>query len=105
MLALADGERPGYGIMQSVTAPGGGGPRLGPGTLYGSIKRLLDAAMIEASEQCPDVVTDDERRCYYRLTDFGRRVAAAEAARLAALVRLAQRRRLLPGPFVYTATE
>ena len=61
--------------------------------------------MIEASEQCPDVVTDDERRRYYRLTDFGRRVAAAETVRLAAFVRLAQRRRLLPGPFVYTATE
>lgn len=97
LLALADGEKHGYGIMQAVIAFTGGRLRLGPGTLYGSIKRLLADGLIEESASRPDPAHDDERRRYYRLTGFGQRVAAAEAARLEELVRLARSRRLLPG--------
>ena len=98
LLALAGEERHGYGIMQEVAARSGGKVRLGPGTLYGSIKRMIADGLIEESDERPDPELDDERRRYYRLTDFGRRVAAAEAERLARLVREARVKRLLPGP-------
>jgi DNA-binding PadR family transcriptional regulator len=97
MLALADGERHGYGIMQEVAARTGGKMRLGPGTLYGSIKRMLADGMIAESGERPDPALDDERRRYYRLTGYGRRVAEAEARRLAQLLGVAQEKRLLPG--------
>lgn len=96
LLALAAGERHGYGLMQEVLAQTGGTFRLGPGTLYGSIKRMLADGLIEESGARPDPALDDERRRYYRLTPFGRQVAAAEAARLAQLVAVAQHRDLLP---------
>jgi DNA-binding PadR family transcriptional regulator len=70
--------------------------RLGPGTLYRSIKALLAEGLIEESSERPDPALDDERRRYYRLTEQGRGVAAAEAERLASLVRLARSRQLLP---------
>ena len=100
LLALAGGERHGYGIMQEVAASTQGQMRLGPGTLYRSIKQLLEAGLIEESDERPDTSLDDERRRYYRLTSFGQRVAQAEAERLVRLVRLARERRLLtePGP-------
>lgn len=104
LLALAGGEKHGYGIMQEVSAPGAGRLRLGPGTLYGSIKRLLDDELIAESADRPDA-QDDERRRYYRLTELGHRVAAAEAARLETLVGLARSRRLLPGSFTSNAVE
>jgi DNA-binding PadR family transcriptional regulator len=97
LLALADGERHGYGIMREVAAQTSGQIKMGPGTLYGSIKRMLAANLIEESDERPDPALDDERRRYYRLTGWGRRVLAAEAARLAQLVAVAQRKRLLPG--------
>jgi DNA-binding PadR family transcriptional regulator len=97
LLALADGERHGYGIMQEIAAATGGQMRIGPGTLYRSIKQMLSAGMIEESDERPDPALDDERRRYYRLTGFGRQVAQAEAQRLARLVREAEARRLLPG--------
>jgi DNA-binding PadR family transcriptional regulator len=96
LLTLADGERHGYGIMQEVAALTKGGMRLGPGTLYRSIKALLAEGLIEESSERPDPALDDERRRYYRLTEQGRGVAAAEAERLASLVRLARSRQLLP---------
>lgn len=96
LLALADGEKHGYAIMQEVIANTRGKLRLGPGTLYGAIKRLLESDLIEESDERPDPAHDDERRRYYRLTEFGKRVAAAEAARLNELVDLARSRRLLP---------
>ena len=99
LLALADGQKHGYGIMQEVTKHTDGKLRLGPGTLYGAIKHLLEEGLIEESGKRPDPAHDDERRRYYGLTEFGRRVAAAEAARLEELVRLAHNRRLLPGKF------
>lgn len=96
MLVLAGGERHGYGIMREVSASTGGKLRLGPGTLYRSIKQLLEAGIIEESDERPDPTLDDERRRYYRLTPFGRRVAEAEAERMAQLVESARARRLLP---------
>lgn len=95
LLALAEGERHGYAIMQEVAASTDGKLRLGPGTLYGSIKRLLaDGLIVEAGER-PDAALGNERRRYYRLTDLGLRVASAEAERLERLVGMARRRRLL----------
>ena len=72
--------------------------RLGPGTLYGSIKRMLADGLIEESDERPDPEMDDQRRRYYRITDFGRRVAGAEAERLAGLVSTAREKKLLRGP-------
>jgi DNA-binding PadR family transcriptional regulator len=95
LLALADRERHGYGIMQEVAARTDGNVKLGPGTLYGSIKRMVADGLIEEIEARPDPALDDERRRYYRLTGFGRRVAAAEAKRLHSLVREAQFKKLL----------
>jgi DNA-binding PadR family transcriptional regulator len=97
LLALAKGERHGYAIMQDVTASTAGKLRLGPGTLYGTIKRLLaDGLIIEAGDR-PDAALTDERRRYYRLSDLGLRVASAEAERLERLVGIARERRLLGG--------
>ena len=96
LLALADGERHGYGIMQEVETRSRGMTRLGPGTLYGAIKRMLTAGLIEESAKRPIAKHDDERRrCYYRLTRLGRSVAREEAERLAALVRVAEAKRLV----------
>jgi DNA-binding PadR family transcriptional regulator len=97
LLALAEGERHGYAIMREVAQQSGGRMRLGPGTLYGSLRRLLEEGLIEETEARPDPALDDERRRYYRLTPEGRRVAEAEAARLDALARTARERGLLPG--------
>lgn len=100
LLALADGEKHGYAIMQEVQARTEGRTRLGPGTLYGAIKRMLGGALIEETEERPDPQLDDQRRRYYRLTDAGRRLAAAEAERLADLVRVAHQKRLLTGRII-----
>ena len=95
LLVLADGEKHGYAIMQEVESLTDGKIRLGPGTLYGSIKRLLAGELIEESDERPDPELDDERRRYYRLTDFGQRVVTAEAERLLHLVRQAKLKKLL----------
>jgi DNA-binding PadR family transcriptional regulator len=95
LLALADGEKHGYAIMQEVETLTDGRIRLGPGTLYGSIKRLLAGELIEESDERPDPELDDERRRYYRLTDFGQRVVEEEAERLLQLVRQAKLKKLL----------
>jgi DNA-binding PadR family transcriptional regulator len=96
LLALADRERHGYGIMQEVEARSQGSVQLGPGTLYGAIKRMLAAGLIEESAKRPAAKDDDERRrCYYRLTSLGRSVATDEANRLAALVQVAELKRLV----------
>ena len=98
LLALADGERHGYGVRLEVEHRTGGKVRMGPGTLYGLIKRLLADGLIAESEGRPDPQFDDERRRYYRLTDFGKRVAEAEARRLERLVGEARAKHLLPDP-------
>jgi DNA-binding PadR family transcriptional regulator len=89
LLALADEERHGYGIMQDVAAQTEGGLQLGPGTLYGCLKRMLASGLVEESEERPDPALDDERRKYYRMTAFGKRVVRAEAQRLAGAVTVA----------------
>ena len=94
LLALAGGERHGYAIMQETTRLSDGAVRLGPGTLYRTLKALLDDGLIAESGERPDPAHDDERRRYYRLTAFGRRVAQAETARL---TRLVERAQALPG--------
>jgi DNA-binding PadR family transcriptional regulator len=96
LLALSEGERHGYAIMQEVAVDTGGALRLGPGTLYGCIKRMLAARLIEESDERPDPALDDERRRYYKLTILGGRVMRAEAKRLAVAVAAAKSRRLLP---------
>ena len=97
LLALADQERHGYGIMQEVMMMTQNRVRMGPGTLYGSIKRMLKANLIEESDERPDPELDDERRRYYRLTDFGRQVLAAEARRLSILIDVAQAKHIFDG--------
>lgn len=97
LLALADRERHGYAIMQEVAADTGGQVQMGPGTLYGTIKRIIAMGLVEESDERPDPALDDERRRYYRLTDLGRRVAVAEAKRLSSLVDLAHTKRLIGG--------
>jgi len=98
LLALADGERHGYAIMQEVAASTGGQIKMGPGTLYGTIKRLLEIRLIEESDERPDPRLDDERRRYYRLSALGQRVARAEAQRYAAMVEVARGKKLIGKP-------
>src|ERR1035437_2690479 len=81
LMALAGGERHGYAIMQEVAEHTDGRIKMGPGTLYGTIKRLLEAGLIEESDERPDPQVDDERRRYYRLSGVGQRAVRAEAQR------------------------
>ncbi len=96
LLALADGELHGYGIMQDIGRQTNDLLQLGPGTLYGCLKRMLAAGLVIESDERPDPLLDDERRRYYRMTEFGQRVVRAEAERLAAAVRAAKGKQLLP---------
>lgn len=95
LLALADGEKHGYAIMQEVAAITNGDMKMGPGTLYGSIKRMLEAGLVDETNERPDPALDDERRRYYRLTSFGEQVARAESKRLRALVQAAALKKLI----------
>lgn len=97
LLSLADGERHGYGITQDIAARTAARMRIEPGNLYRSLRTLLDEGVIEESEKRPAPDLDDERRRYYRITPFGRRVAAAETARLEALVAEAKGKRFVKG--------
>src|SRR5215468_654717 len=87
LLSLAGGEQHGYGIMQEVFERSSGKIRLWPATLYGTLKRLIEAELIEESEERPAPELDDARRRYYRMTDLGKRVLDAECERLQELVR------------------
>jgi DNA-binding PadR family transcriptional regulator len=98
LVSLSDEERHGYGIMQDVARQTGDALQLGPGTLYGCLKRMLAAGMVEESDARPDPALDDERRRYYRMTPLGRRVVRAEAQRLADAVTAAKARRLFDRP-------
>jgi DNA-binding PadR family transcriptional regulator len=95
LLALVDGERHGYAIMKEVAERSDGTVRLGPGTLYGSLKRLLDAGLVEEGGERTDPAMGEERRRYYRLAKLGLAVARAEALRLDAMVRAARRKKLI----------
>jgi DNA-binding PadR family transcriptional regulator len=98
LLALADAELHGYAIMQEVERFTDGHTRMGPGTLYGTIKRLLAGGLIEEADERPDPVLDDERRKYYRITRLGLRVLKAETARMSALLGAARAKKVFPRP-------
>ncbi|HEX4014503.1 MAG TPA: PadR family transcriptional regulator [Candidatus Cybelea sp.] len=93
LLALAEGERHGYSIGKAVEAATNGQINLGPGTLYRQLKQMSSDGWIVETERGDD---DAMRRRYYRLTPWGRKIAQAEAVRLARLVAVARSRRLLP---------
>jgi DNA-binding PadR family transcriptional regulator len=94
LLALADGDRHGYAIMQEVERLTDGALRMGPGTLYGTIKRMLAAGLIEEADERPDPALDDERRRYYRATRLGMAVLEAETARMSTLVSAARAKKV-----------
>jgi DNA-binding PadR family transcriptional regulator len=96
LMALAEGDRHGYAIIQDVAERTGGRLRLSPGTLYRSVQRMLDQGLITEPRTRPAPELDDERRRYYRLTSLGMAVARAEAGRLEDLVRMARATGLVP---------
>lgn len=95
LLALVDSERHGYAIMKEVTSRTKGAVKLGPGTLYGALKRLLEVGLVEEGGERADPELGDDRRRYYRLTGLGLRVARLEARRLDAMVRAARHKKLI----------
>src|SRR5688500_13294253 len=101
LLALSSGERHGYGIMKQVEADSQGRVMMGPGTLYGSLKRMLDAGLIRESDKRIDSEMDDERRIYYQITGAGAEALTAELERYQRLVTLARERKLFPKTFTY----
>jgi len=101
LLALSSGERHGYGIMKQVKVDSQGKVNMGAGTLYGSLKRMLDAGLVEESDKRVDPEMDDERRIYYQITGVGTQALAAELERYKHLVTLAQERKLFPKTFAY----
>ena len=96
LVALAETDRHGYAIMQEVSERTGGAIRINPGTLYTTIRRLLDQGLLLELDDRPDPSEDDERRRYYRLTPFGRAVARAEVARLERMTALARQAGITP---------
>lgn len=98
LLALTEGERHGYALKRAILQRTEGKLNLGSGALYGSIDKMLEAGLIEESDERPDPHLDDERRRYYRITNRGRRVLQAEAMRLRELVRIAEHTISLPEP-------
>jgi DNA-binding PadR family transcriptional regulator len=100
LLALSKEERHGYGIMKQVESDSQAKVKMGPGTLYGSIRRMIDAGLICESEKKIDPEMDDERRVYYQMTDLGKKMLNAELDRYRDVVKIAQKR-LLPNTFVY----
>jgi DNA-binding PadR family transcriptional regulator len=96
LLALSIGERHGYGIMKQVEADSQGNVSMGPGTLYGSLKRMLEAGLVQESGKRIDPQMDDERRIYYQITGIGAKALAAELERYKHIVTLARERKLFP---------
>lgn len=96
LLVLAEEEKHGYAIMRQVERISDGAVRMGPGTLYGTIKRLLEIGLIDEAEERPDPELDDERRRYYRITGLGERVVTAEVRRLSTMIERSVMRRLAP---------
>jgi DNA-binding PadR family transcriptional regulator len=101
LLALATHQRHGYGIMKQVESDSHGKVKMGPGTLYGSLGRMIDAGLIRESDKKVDPKMDDERRVYYKITALGQKTLAAELERYRAVVALAGQKRLLPKAFFY----
>jgi DNA-binding PadR family transcriptional regulator len=96
LLAVADEDRHGYAIMQEVARLTDGAIHMGPGTLYGTIKRMLAGGLLEEADERPDPDFDDERRRYYRATPLGVRVLKAETARMSTLVSAARAKKVTP---------
>jgi DNA-binding PadR family transcriptional regulator len=101
LLALSTGERHGYGIMKQVEADSQGKVSMGPGTLYGSLKRMLDAGLVRESDKRVDPEMDDQRRIYYQITGVGSEALAAELERYKRIITIAQERKLYPKTFAY----
>ncbi len=101
LLALSSGERHGYGIMKQVEADSQGNVTMGAGTLYGSLKRMLDAGLVKESDKRVDPEMDDERRIYYQITGVGTKALAMELERYKHIVTLAKERKLHPKTFAY----
>lgn len=101
LLALAGRDRHGYGLMKQIAADTQGQVSMGNGTLYGSLKRMLDAGLVAESDRRVDPALDDQRRIYYRLTDQGAAALAAELERYRRIVALAQDRKLYPHTFAH----
>jgi DNA-binding PadR family transcriptional regulator len=97
LLALAEEDLHGYAIIQNVAARTGGELKIGAGTLYRSIQRMLDQGLVVETRERPAPNDDDERRRYYRITKFGSQVARAEARRLAQLVKFARKSGFVEG--------
>jgi len=97
LVALSDDDRHGYAIIQDIATRTAGELKIGPGTLYRSIGRMLEQGLIVETRDRPAPEEDDERRRYYRITSFGRKVAQAEARRLAQMVKLARACGFAPG--------
>lgn len=97
LLALSDQDRHGYGIMQDVARQTAGQLQLGPGTLYGCLKRMLSAGLVEEAGRESDPALDSERRRYYRITVLGRQAARAEAGRIATALAAAKSKRVFAG--------
>lgn len=93
LMALSTGDKHGYAIMREVRDFTDGAVTMGPGTLYGAVKQMLRAGLIDESDERPDPALDDQRRRYYRLTDLGSRVLDAEVARMEQLAHAARTRR------------
>jgi len=100
LLSLADEDLHGYGIMRHVAEQTGGRMRLGPGTLYSSIQALLEERLIEELDPPANQTPAEQRRRYYRLTSSGRKLARAEAERMADLLRVARAKKILRGDYV-----
>lgn len=103
LLALVTQERHGYGIMKQVEADSQGKVKMGPGTLYGSIKRMIDAGLIRESDKRVDPEMDDERRIYYKITALGQKALTAELERYRQVVTVAKHKRLSPNTSSYGA--
>lgn len=99
LLALSTDERHGYGIMKQVEWESHGKVKMGPGTLYGSIGRMIEAGLIRESEKRPDPAMDDERRIYYAITGAGQKALSAELDRYREVVAVAAEKRLTPNAF------
>ena len=101
LLALSTQERHGYGIMKQVEADSQGKVNMGPGTLYGSLGRMIEAGLIRESDKKIDPEMDDERRIYYRITGLGHKALAAELERYREVVAVAKQKRLSPKGVAY----
>jgi len=101
LLALSTEERHGYGIMKQVRSDSHGKVKMGPGTLYGSLGRMMEAGLIRESAKKTDPEMDDERRIYYKITGLGQKALAAELERYREVVAAAKQKRFLPNTFAY----